>query len=533
MRLWFSHRRLQNTLRRAGWTMDPVQKDALKAQLLKAARNELGETERSVLAFNWNRMKRYSFAYLSFLLGLGVLTMSFFPKGTLSAQEVLSSATAHYENSSDTIFYEKREVTDYQSLPMQVTLEEVWSNAQGDVLQLLTPSDGHTEGSMIKLNEAGVPIDYESENNAAPLSDEELNIAEAMKSGAYYCAVIQENRNNREETLLQVSKADPSIWFISSGKGDAESMKNGYGFIETAGSVNVKSLLDALLLQVNQNNDLSESNDYHIEERTEEGAKKYVLSQSTLDELGRTQTHNYVFNAQSFELQRQEYYVDENLYSKTTYLEHRSFDADQREVIFDAESHGLIESAQFTTLIPSYIQTSGCYDGSQALNESETNALLQSIPEEARIQYEETLESLNDPKTMEGEDAVFLWPSSSHVITQGFKMGHAGLDIAREQGDTTSHPDIYAIEDGVVISTETGWNGGYGNAVMIDHGNGYVSHYTHLYEFYVEVGDTVTRGQVIGLMGNTGRVYGNDGTHMHFELKFEGVNVNPIDYLEL
>lgn len=108
------------------------------------------------------------------------------------------------------------------------------------------------------------------------------------------------------------------------------------------------------------------------------------------------------------------------------------------------------------------------------------------------------------------------------AITQGFKSGHPAYDIADR-----SRPDILAVMAGTVIDTGTGWDGGYGNNVWIDHGNGYKTHYAHMTEFYVAVGDTVTQGQVIGQMGNTGRVYGATGIHLHFEVSFNGVKISP------
>ncbi|QQR54674.1 M23 family metallopeptidase [Candidatus Peregrinibacteria bacterium] len=108
------------------------------------------------------------------------------------------------------------------------------------------------------------------------------------------------------------------------------------------------------------------------------------------------------------------------------------------------------------------------------------------------------------------------------IITQGFKGGHPAYDIADR-----SKPDILAVMAGTVVDTGEGWSGGYGNHVWIDHGNGYKTHYAHMTEFYVQVGDTVTLGQVIGKMGNTGRVYGATGIHLHFEISYNGTKINP------
>lgn len=95
---------------------------------------------------------------------------------------------------------------------------------------------------------------------------------------------------------------------------------------------------------------------------------------------------------------------------------------------------------------------------------------------------------------------------------------HTGVDIANSKGTP-----IKAAADGVVI--EAGWNsGGYGNLVMIDHGNGYVSLYGHNSKIAVKVGQRVERGQVISYMGSTGRSTGN---HCHFEIRYHGKPIDP------
>lgn len=129
--------------------------------------------------------------------------------------------------------------------------------------------------------------------------------------------------------------------------------------------------------------------------------------------------------------------------------------------------------------------------------------------------------------TDEPTDGTLQWPCANCQITQGFHNGHLALDIQTRGGGP-----IYAAEDGVVITAETGWNGGYGNLMKIDHGNGLVTLYGHNKEFYVEVGDTVTRGQKIAWMGNTGRVHGPTGIHVHFEVIVNGTKRNPLLYLQ-
>jgi len=70
---------------------------------------------------------------------------------------------------------------------------------------------------------------------------------------------------------------------------------------------------------------------------------------------------------------------------------------------------------------------------------------------------------------------------------------------------------------------------GYGNHILIDHGSGYITLYAHLSAFNVVQGQTVKRGDVIGRMGSTGR---SSGTHLHFEIRKNGVNQNPLLYLK-
>ncbi len=104
---------------------------------------------------------------------------------------------------------------------------------------------------------------------------------------------------------------------------------------------------------------------------------------------------------------------------------------------------------------------------------------------------------------------------------------HYGLDIVAKNGNCYGD-DIYAAEDGVVIFA--GVNGGYGNNIKIDHGNGLVTLYAHLSSFSVRDGDVVKRGDVIGQIGTTGRV---TGPHLHFEVIYKGEKMDPQLYVEI
>jgi len=99
---------------------------------------------------------------------------------------------------------------------------------------------------------------------------------------------------------------------------------------------------------------------------------------------------------------------------------------------------------------------------------------------------------------------------------------HNGLDYSGSAGDS-----IYAVDSGVVVYS--GWSDyGYGNLVVIDHGNGWVSAYAHLNDVYVYCGQSVFQGATIGPMGSTGN---STGPHLHFELSINGAKVNPQNYI--
>ncbi len=117
----------------------------------------------------------------------------------------------------------------------------------------------------------------------------------------------------------------------------------------------------------------------------------------------------------------------------------------------------------------------------------------------------------------------FIWPTIGG-LTQNFAWYHPGIDVADR-----SAPGVGASDGGTVIVS--GWpdNYGYGNRVVIDHGNGYQTLYAHLSNIYVSIGQRVSRGQSIGQMGNTGR---STGTHLHFEIRYKGVAVNPLAILK-
>jgi murein DD-endopeptidase MepM/ murein hydrolase activator NlpD len=118
---------------------------------------------------------------------------------------------------------------------------------------------------------------------------------------------------------------------------------------------------------------------------------------------------------------------------------------------------------------------------------------------------------------------IFVWPAGG-TISQRFAWYHKGIDIA-----SNAAPNILAADAGTVVVA--GWPDGYGygNRVVIDHGNGYRTLYGHLSRVYVVPGQTVGRGAAIGKMGSTGR---STGIHLHFEVLKSGAYLNPLSVLK-
>ncbi len=118
---------------------------------------------------------------------------------------------------------------------------------------------------------------------------------------------------------------------------------------------------------------------------------------------------------------------------------------------------------------------------------------------------------------------TYIWPTGAKIVTQYYGLQHTGMDIA----GPTGLPN-YATRDGVVTKSQCGYNGGYGCMIIVDHGGGITSWYGHNNKLLVSVGEHVSQGQVIGILGNTGR---STGPHLHFEIRVNGKHVNPLQYI--
>ncbi len=172
-------------------------------------------------------------------------------------------------------------------------------------------------------------------------------------------------------------------------------------------------------------------------------------------------------------------------------------------------------------------------DASSAMHSGEITDLLDEVEQEIvnRSRQLEILESvllnrrLASEVSPEGRPIRSGWLSSSYGYRtdpfNGRRDYHAGVDFAGKAGS-----DILAVAAGVVTYSGNRYN--YGTMVEIDHGDGLVTRYGHNQENLVEVGQKVTKGQVIAKMGSSGR---STGPHVHLEVLKDGRRVNPLKYL--
>ena len=131
------------------------------------------------------------------------------------------------------------------------------------------------------------------------------------------------------------------------------------------------------------------------------------------------------------------------------------------------------------------------------------------------------------PEGMEKDYIPSIWPAYGRVSSYFGELRsgghiHKGLDIATFIG-----ANIYAAASGKVIFS--GWQGGYGKTIMIHHGSGITTLYGHLEKILAGYGQNVSKGDILGLAGSTGK---STGSHLHYEIRIDGKRVDPMGYIE-
>ncbi len=167
-------------------------------------------------------------------------------------------------------------------------------------------------------------------------------------------------------------------------------------------------------------------------------------------------------------------------------------------------------------------------DAAQTQLEKDSQALSTLIQQ--KIAAAEAAKTANRKGAIISGTGIFTFPSDASTSSPfgwrvhpilGYRRFHAGLDFAASYGST-----IRAADSGTVIMA--GWYGGYGNAVIINHGKNITTLYGHSSQLYVKEGQTVQRGQPIAAVGSTGL---STGPHLHFEVRRDGTPIDPASFL--
>lgn len=198
---------------------------------------------------------------------------------------------------------------------------------------------------------------------------------------------------------------------------------------------------------------------------------------------------------------------------------------DARKIIEDKESEIQADLDKVMSIINSLDKKSAEYEA--AIEKGEATVL----DYEAKLAQQNT--SFGSGQV--SGDMIWPLPYSDTYVSSSFKLRtlngttrqHNGVDICRWAG--THGAQVVAVKDGTVeVANKSGYGGGYGLYVVINHGEGVKTYYAHLSSVHVNVGDYVTQGTVIGLAGNTGYSF---GAHLHLGLMINGGWVNPMNYL--
>ncbi|HEX8581236.1 MAG TPA: peptidoglycan DD-metalloendopeptidase family protein [Acidimicrobiales bacterium] len=206
-----------------------------------------------------------------------------------------------------------------------------------------------------------------------------------------------------------------------------------------------------------------------------------------------------------------------------------------RQHLVDAQAQARMEEARQQDLLEQVREKRSEYEQRIAALQAE-NARIAALLQEYQAALErqraaEEAAANADPPLVERPDVPLLWPLPGATVTSGYgyrihpiygtRRLHTGLDMGGQMG-----AEILAAADGAVVLA--GVNGGYGNCVVIYHGDGMSTLYGHQSRIGVAVGDVVRRGDVIGYVGSTGV---STGPHLHFEVRINGNPVDPVPYL--
>ncbi len=523
----------------------PDFKRALGQRLLVQAREQMQVPRSSRLQTLHNlyiQMKRNFYIPLSTAVLLVVAGTLFFRP--LNPEKILAQAAELYQGQG--LYHEKiltRELS--HGTLLQSSLDEYWRDDVGNSLTL--SRDPFTEEildiNLSTLNEYGDGWDYASKSleqgfDEGPSESQKawLAVYEGEKD---FCIKTIVEEGQLVQSVLALAKEDYTHYTVSGGMGEVETTSTTLTLIEQ--------------LQ-------AEPNFYSVRQEVENG-EKFVVFFHRFNDQGADSTESYYFDATTYELKKTVNEFSAGSSTEQIYLISEYDQTQDPGLIFDPEQYASYDLKAFPMLLVGTpfdswgLTDSGCYNHlGEEYSKAESAAILEEVPAEAIEQWELNFDAMQEDQLAEASDPVFddgeapdgevddgeveiteqqkewLRPASTS-ISQAYNPGHAALDF---QSDGQENVPIVAIADATVrvVSNDGRWNAGRGNMIILDHGDGIESLYAHLGDILVEEGQTVTAGQQIAVMGNTGRVKGGSGIHLHFEINDKGQKMNPMLYLE-
>ncbi len=211
---------------------------------------------------------------------------------------------------------------------------------------------------------------------------------------------------------------------------------------------------------------------------------------------------------------------------------------EQKQALSETQKELETQIAEANKLVNDLTATQAEYEAAAAEKEAASAEFTSKIEAWEAEQSKNPPQTPDSPADTSSREAILggiIWPSNStRYITSlfgwrvhpiwGTSRFHSGLDIAVPYGT-----NVLAAQEGDVILADSGWNGGYGQCVIISHGHGVSTLYGHMSGIAVSEGQHVSRGQTIGYCGSSGN---STGPHIHFEVRLDGSVVDPLPYLD-
>ena len=355
-------------------------------------------------------------------------------------------------------------------------------------------------------------------------------------------------KSQKSQLSSQKSSLQSTINSLQSQQSDQIALKNA---LDEKNAITVKQILN-LNEQIDLHTELIEQKTAEVDEAqkvADAQLEKYRVRVRAMEESGRYNYFEVLFGASSIgeflsliddigdimrsDKELEDAYRQSVADLKAVKAEYEQAKAEMEdsktelETLKAQQEKDIAEAASVIASLQGDISSNSSLLSQLSEQEKQLNADIQKKVDELNKQQEANKGNNGSGSTVGTGNLV--WPSYCTYITSrqgprthpitGEYRNHGGTDIGASYGSA-----IYAADSGTVVRSADGWNGGWGNYVMIDNGNGMQTLYAHMSSRAVSVGQTVSRGQTIGYVGSTGM---STGAHLHFEMYINGSRIDP------